>query len=59
MTTENELLCRGYPHLVEFALVGFWCLLTLPFGYVVCGAGWMALWCNLKLATRYVGSGAF
>lgn len=40
------------------ARAGLWWQLNPPFEFVVCGAGWVLLWCVLKPATGYVGSGA-
>lgn len=37
--------------------MGFWCPVSPPFGYVICGTNWVVRWCALKLATRCVGSG--
>lgn len=34
-------------------------MLSLPFGCVVYGSGWVVYWCRLKVATRFVDSGAF
>lgn len=48
---------QGLAHGVQFALVGLCCLLSLPFGFGICGAGWVLLCFVLNLATRYTSSG--
>lgn len=39
--------------------MGLWHMLSLPFGCIICRAGWVVFrfWCGLKLATGCVGSG--
>lgn len=50
-TTVNELLWRGSPDEVGFALVGLQCQHMPPFMYTCCGAGWVGLCWGLKPAT--------
>ena len=39
MTIAEELFFRGSPYGVGFGVVGLWCLLILPFEYVICRGG--------------------
>lgn len=43
MTIVNELLCGDSPLGAGFAFTVFWCLLSLIFGFVICGAN---VWCS-------------
>lgn len=59
MTTADELLCEGSLHGVGFAVARLWCLLSSPFGHIVCGSNWVMVLCGLKLIIGSVSSGAF
>lgn len=46
----DKVLWEHWSQWTGFSLAGFWCLLCLPFGYIICGAIWVVLWCGLMPA---------